>query len=131
MKIPKNVMDLFNNPEATKVLTSVSTDGTPHSIVVGSVMAPSEDFFCAAEIMMKTTSANLESNPKVAAIAVKGMESYQIVGTVKARQTEGELFDNVNVKLAEMKMACSGVWVFEPLVIYDESAGPNAGTKLV
>jgi hypothetical protein len=130
MKIPKNVMDLFNSPEATKVLTSVSANGIPHSIVVGSVMAPSEDFFCAAEIMMKTTSANLESNPKVAAIAVKGMESFQIVGTVMARQTEGELFDNVNAKLAEMNMACSAVWMFTPEDIYDESAGPNAGTKL-
>lgn len=130
MKIPKKVMELFNNPEATKVLTSVSSEGTPHSIVVGSIMAPSEDFFCAAEIMMKTTSANLKSNPKVSAIAVKGMESYQIVGTVKTRQTEGELFDNVNAKLAEMKMACSGVWIFDPSEIYDESAGPNAGNKI-
>jgi len=107
MKIPKNVMDLFNSPEATKVLTSVSANGIPHS-----------------------TSANLESNPKVAAIAVKGMESFQIVGTVMARQTEGELFDNVNAKLAEMNMACSAVWMFTPEDIYDESAGPNAGTKL-
>ncbi len=131
MKIPKNVMDLFNNPEATKVLTSVSTDGTPHSIVVGSIMAPSEDFFCAAEIMMKTTSANLESNPKVTAIAVKGMKSYQIVGTVKAHQTEGELFDNVNAKLAEMNMACKSVWLFEPIEIFDESPGPSAGKKIV
>jgi len=29
-----------------------------------------------------------------------------------------------------MNMACSAVWMFTPEDIYDESAGPNAGTKL-
>lgn len=131
MKIPQTVIDLFNNPQSTKVLTTVSASGIPHSIVVGSIMAPSDNLLCAAEIMMKTTSENLKTNTKICAIAVNGKESYQIIASVKGNQKEGEIFDNINANLAKMNMSCNGVWLFEPLEVFDQSAGPNAGEKIL
>ena len=56
MKMTKEVMGLLNDQEATKVLTSVSADGIPHTIVIGSTMAPEDELIAAAEIMMQKTS---------------------------------------------------------------------------
>lgn len=130
MKIPSEVMALLNDQEATKVLTSVSAEGIPHSIVVGSTMAPQDDMVCAAEIMMQNTAKNLEANSNVTVLVVKGMESYQVKAKVKARQTEGPLFDNVKAELEKIGLPCRGVWLFEPLEVYNQSAGADAGKKM-
>lgn len=130
MNMPKEVMSLLNDKEATKVLTTVSPAGVPHSVVVGSAMAPDADLICAAEILMKTTSANLKENSNVSVLAVKGKESYQVTATVKAYQQEGPLFDNVKAELEKMGMLCNGLWLFDPTEAFDQSAGPDAGKKL-
>jgi uncharacterized protein len=130
MHMPNNVMSLLNDKEATKVLTSVSADGIPHSVVIGSTMAPEPDLICAAEILMNTTSANLKVNSNVTVLAVKGMESYQVNATVKTYQTEGPLFDSVKAELEKMGMSCRGLWLFEPVRAFDQGAGPNAGKTI-
>jgi uncharacterized protein len=130
MQMPKEVMGLLNDQEATKVLTSVSSEGIPHTVVIGSTMAPESNLICAAEILMKTTSINLKENPKVSVLAVKGMESYQVVATVKAHQEEGPLFEKVKGELEKKGMPCRGLWLFEPEEAFDQSPGPNAGKKL-
>ncbi|MBT3271764.1 MAG: pyridoxamine 5'-phosphate oxidase family protein, partial [Spirochaetales bacterium] len=75
MQMPEKVVSLLNDKEATKVLTSVSSKGIPHTVVIGSTMAPEPNLICAAEILMKTTSANLNDNPNVCVLVVKGTES--------------------------------------------------------
>lgn len=130
MKLPSEVMNLLNDKEATKVLTSVSAEGIPHSVVIGSTMAPQDDLICAAEIMMNTTSQNLKENANVAVLAVKGMESYQVIAKVKSHETEGELFENVKAEIAKMGLPCRGLWLFEPLEAYNQGAGPDAGKKI-
>lgn len=130
MKIPEEVVKLLNNQEATKVLTSVSKAGIPHSVVVGSTMAPQADLICAAEVLMQTTAENLKANPNVAVLVVKEMESYQVVGKVKDHQTEGPLFESMKKELEKIGLPCRGVWLFEPLEAYNQSAGPNAGKKI-
>ncbi|GAA0178394.1 hypothetical protein SH2C18_14600 [Clostridium sediminicola] len=131
MTITEKVSTLLNDQEASKVLTTVSSDGVPHSIVVGSIMAPNAETICAAEILMKKTAKNLESNKNIAVLAVKGMESYLVNATVVERQTEGDLFDTVAKELEKIGMAMSGLWIFKPTAIYDQSAGPNAGTQIL
>lgn len=130
MKIPEEVIKLLNNKEATKVLTSVSKTGIPHSVVIGSTMAPQSDLICAAEVMMHTTAENLKNSSNVAVLVVKGMESYQVIGKVKDHQTEGSLFETVKKELEKLGLPCKGVWLFEPLEVYDQSAGPNAGKRI-
>ncbi|MDC7226018.1 MAG: pyridoxamine 5'-phosphate oxidase family protein [Spirochaetales bacterium] len=130
MKMAKEVMSLLNDQEAVKVLTSVSADGIPHSVVVGSAMAPEEGMIAAAEILMQTTSKNLAENSNVTVLAVKGMESYQVTATVKERQTEGPLFENVKAELAKHGMTVRGLWLFEPVEAFNQGAGPDAGKKI-
>ena len=130
MNIPEKVIKLLNSQEATKVLTSVSTTGIPHTVVVGSTMAPQPDLICAAEVMMHTTAKNFKNNPNVAVLVVKDMESYQVIGKVKNHQTEGSLFETMKKELEKLGLPCKGVWLFEPVEVYDQSAGSNAGKKI-
>ena len=129
-KIPEKVMNLLNDPAATKVLTSVSASGVPHSVVIGSCMAPSDDSIVAGEVLMKTTSKNVEKNPKVAVMVVKGPESYLVVAEKSGHVSEGPLFEKMNEQLAKHGLKARGVWTFTPLEVYDQGASPNAGTKL-
>ena len=131
MKITEKVLILFNDPNASKVLTTISSDGMPHSIVVGSIMAPNEETMCAAEVLMKKTAENLKTNKNVAILAVKGMESYLVNATVVARQTEGDLFNNVSAQMKKAGMPMSALWIFNPTAVYDQSAGPTSGTQIV
>lgn len=130
MRLPNEVFFLLNDQEATKVLTSVSLDGIPHSVVIGSTMAPQIDLISAAEILMQTTAKNMRDNPNVSVLVVKGKVSYQVIAKVKGYQTEGELFDSVKIELKKMGLPCKGLWLFEPLEAFDQSAGPNAGNKI-
>jgi len=131
MKLPNEVIKLLNDEGAAKVLTSVSAEGIPHTIAVGSMMAPQEDLICAAEIMMNNSTKNLKLNPNVSILVIKGLESYQIKAEVKSYQTEGQLLDNIKIKLEKMNLPCHGIWLFKPLTVYNQSANSNAGTKMI
>lgn len=131
LTIPENVSNLLNDKETSKVLTTVSQEGIPHSIVVGSIMAPDEHTICAAEVLMKKTSHNLANNKNIAVLAVKGMESYLVNATVLERQDSGALFDKVAEELAKMGLPTHAVWIFEPTAIFEQSAGPQAGTQIL
>lgn len=130
MKISEKVMNLLNDQSASKILTTVSSEGIPHSIVVGSMMAPNAETICAAEILMKKTAKNLEMNKNIAVLTVKGKESYLVNARVVERQTEGELFDTVLEQMKKAGMPMRALWIFEPTAIYDQSAGPTAGTQI-
>lgn len=130
VKLPENVMKLMNDPESVKVLTTVSTAGIPHSVVIGSCMAPADDMVVAGEVLMKKTSQNLKKNANAAVMVVKGTESYLIVAEKSGQITEGPLFDGMNEHLAKLKLQASSVWTFAPKEVYDQGAHPGAGTKL-
>lgn len=131
MNIPEKVLSLLNDQGASKVLTTVSAEGIPHSIVVGSIMAPNAQTICAAEILMKKTAQNLKNNKNIAVLAVKGKESYLVNATVVERQTDGELFENISEQMKKAGMPMHALWIFNPTAIFDQSAGPNAGTQIV
>ncbi len=130
MKNLEQVSNLFRDSESVKVVSSVSSDGELHSIVAGSVMVVDDDTMAVAEVMMQTTSANLEANNKVAILGVKGMESYLLTGTVQKRSTDGDLYNALAERFAAMKMQIKGVWTFNVEKIYNESAGPDAGKQI-
>ncbi|WP_168203445.1 pyridoxamine 5'-phosphate oxidase family protein [Oceanispirochaeta crateris] len=131
MKMAKEVMTLLNDKESTKVLTSLSADGIPHTVVIGSTMAPQSDLLCAAEVLMQKTSSNLKENKQVSILTVKGKDSYQVKAVVKEYLQDGPLFAKVKQELANKGMPCKGIWTFEPTEAYDQSAGPNAGQQIV
>ena len=70
--------------------------------------------------MMLTTAQNLEAYPNVTVLAVKGMESNQVKAKVKGYQTERQLFDKVKAELEKIGLPCRGVWLFDPLEVYNQ-----------
>ena len=128
--IPDKVIEAFNDPKASKVLTSVGEDGQPHSIVCGSIRAVAPDMLIVGEILMRSTAANLGKNNKAALLVLLEKTSYVVNVKVKQRVTEGPMFDGMNQVLAGMGLKASAVWVFEPVAVFDQSAGPNAGSKI-
>ncbi len=130
MKSLEKVSNLFMDKESVKVISTASSTGEIHPIVAGSIMVVDEHTMAVAEVFMNTTSANLQVNNKVALLAVKGTESYLVNGSVEKRHTDGKLFDTVAEKFAAMNMQIKAVWTFTVEKIYDQSAGPNAGTQI-
>ncbi len=128
--IPENVRALLNDPAATKVLASVSAEGMPHAIVVGSCMSPSPDLIVAGEVLMKTTSANFKATGKAAITVVKGTEAYLVTAEDPGLITDGPMVDKMNEQLAKHGLTARGVWTFTPTGVWNESASPEAGTKL-
>ncbi|MFC1924996.1 pyridoxamine 5'-phosphate oxidase family protein [Chloroflexota bacterium] len=113
-KMPKEVMDLFNDPKADKVLATADADGDPNVVPKGSTIAVDEETIAFADIMGTKTNANLKLNKKVALVAVKaspdGPAGYQVKGTFQEFQASGPLLDNF-------------IKIFEPMRLKPKAAG--------
>ena len=135
VSIPENVLNLVNDPKVFKILTTVAKDGNPHSIQVGSLVAPQPDMIIVGAILMKKTGENLGAMEKkgtmLSILAAKEMESYQIKAKVKGLITEGPIFDKMNENLKPLGLAANGVWMFEPVEVWNQSANYDAGKKIV
>jgi hypothetical protein len=130
MKIAEKVLNLLRDESAVKVVTSISGEGKLHSVVAGSVMALGEDKLSVMEIFMNTTSDNLQANKDMAVLVVKGMESYLINATVIERITEGKLFGAYAKVMSEKGLPIKAVWTFDVDEMFDQSASPNAGSRI-
>ena len=134
VNLPEEVAQLLNDPKSIKVLTTVSADGTPHSIRVGSMGAPAPNLMSVGAILMKTSNANLEATKnakKLVCVLVNSeMKAYLITATVKEDLTSGPLFDGTNEHLKPLGMQARSVWTFEPQGVWDQSANYNAGKKI-
>ena len=129
--IPDKVMAAFNDPAAVKVLTSVGADGQPHSIVCGSIRAVAPDTLIVGEILMKATAANLNKNDKAAILVLVGKTSYVVNVKVKQRVADGPMLDGMNEVFKGMGLKANALWIFDPTAVFDQSASPVAGEKLV
>ena len=93
-KMPKQVMDLINDPEAVKFLATIDDEGKPNCALIASLSAASDDTLIFAELMMNKTKKNLISTGKVAATVYKApWSSYQVKGTFEGFQSSGLLYD--------------------------------------
>ena len=94
-RMPKEVMDIFNDPGSAKVLaTAGSTALEVNAVPKGSLSAINEDTIAFADIFGDKTNKNLQLNKKVSALAFKTspVAGYQVKGTFLGFQTSGELF---------------------------------------
>lgn len=133
-KMPKEVMELINDPASHKILATRAADGGVHAIEVGSIMAPDANTIMFGAILMKHSGKNLEAmkaEGTLASILVANqLRSFQVRGKVKDFVTSGPIFDKMNEELGKHKMAAQGVWLLEPVEVWDQSANPKAGTRL-
>ncbi len=128
--LPKEVIDLINAKEATKLLVTVSSEGQPHAIVCGSIFATPDGKAGVGEILMKRASKNLKDTGKAALSVAAGPKAYELILKNPARADSGPLFDDMKAKMAALNLPCFAVWTFDVAEVWDESAGPSAGTKV-
>ncbi len=126
--IPKCVVDIA--PEAVKIIETVSASGQPHGIVCGSIAIIGESKIAVGEVLMKRTKENLAANGKASILITAGPKSYELILENAKREDSGPVFDVMKGKLAEHKLPCFAAWTFDVKEVWDEGAGPSAGTKI-
>jgi len=128
-------MKEFNDPKSMKVIATKAANGNVHAIRVGSLMAPAPNMMAVGAILMKETSKNIDEmkkkNELVSLLVSVDMKSYQVRAKVMDFQTAGPLFDKMNEELKKIGLAARGVYVFEPVEVYNQSASYEAGKRMV
>lgn len=130
VQIPKEVLDLFTDKNATKMVVSSSKDGKPHAIIAGSIGAPDSKTVVVGEVLMKKTSANLKENPFGEIVVAAGPKAYSIQVKAMERQDKGPALEGMNKALAAFNLKAGAVWIFKVCSVHDQGAGPNSGKKL-
>ena len=99
-KMPKEVMELFNDPASIKFMATVDSEGKPNAVVVASLVAIDDETLAFADMMINKTKKNLMTTKKVAATVYKPtMSSFQVKGTFVEFQNSGllvEIFNSVD-----------------------------------
>jgi hypothetical protein len=135
VNLPEEVFQALNNPKAGKVLATVTEEGTPHVIQVGSVMSPSPDKIAFGAVLMKRSGKNLEKareeGKKISILVTAELKSYEVHAKVLDFVTKGPIFDRMNEFLKAMGLQASGVWMVEPTDVWNQSASYEAGKQMV
>lgn len=129
VQLIKEIIDLLDNKETTKVLSTLDADGFPHAAVKQSLQSGKNGTILYLEFLESSrTNKNLVRsiwfNKKVA-IALRGQQgqSYQIKGTPVKTHITGPLFQEhyaaVREKHGDVDLAA--VWEIEPEEIIDEA----------
>lgn len=132
-KMNKEVMDLFNDTQASKALATCDKSGTLNVVPKGTIAAIDEETVAFGDIFGGKTNVNLEATRK-AAVTVFKMElppvGYQVKGTFQGFQTSGPMFDAFAKQIKEAtSLDMKAVGVIKVDEVY--SAGvPNPGEKL-
>lgn len=128
--VPKEVADLIADKASVKVLVTASKTGRPHAIVCGSIFLGPDGKAGVGEILMKRAKQNLAENGKAAISVTAGPKAYELVLSNPQRADSGPVFENLKAAMAALNLPCFAVWTFDICEVWDESAGPTAGTKI-
>jgi hypothetical protein len=137
MPIPKEVMDVYNDPAAIKVLATRSGEDL-HMIPLGSLRVMDANTIVCASIHMHEAHENLskaaKTGEKISTLAVKMApgtppQAYQVRCRVKTSMTSGPLFEGMKENIKKLGMDVRAVWILEPLEVLVQ-IGPNAGKKI-
>ncbi|MGI5964870.1 MAG: pyridoxamine 5'-phosphate oxidase family protein [Candidatus Methanomethylophilaceae archaeon] len=128
--IPKEVLELMNGKETSKVLVTANASGQPHAIVCGSFGTIGNDVITVGEILMKRSAEYMAENKKVAILVAAGPKAYEMQATVIGREDSGADLDGLNKALAAANLKANAIWKFKVTAVYDEGVGPNSGKKI-
>ena len=132
-KMPKEAMDLFNDPTASKVLGTIDEMGVLNVAPIGTLRAVNEETIAFADIFGGKTEKNLEKTKKAVSVAFKCTlpVGYQIKGTFVGWQTSGPLFDMLNKRMKEiLKIRIKRVGTIKVEEVYSMGM-PEPGKKIV
>ena len=101
-KMTKEVMDVFKDPQALKVLATASADGTLNNVPIQSLTPIDNETLVFADMFINKTKENLNATKKCCAVAfivptTQGIppKGFQVKGTFQGFQTSGPIYDAV------------------------------------
>jgi len=138
MPLSNDVIGLYNDPNAAKILAISSKENGLHLILVNSMMATDPNTIILANVRMKEADKNLiqamASGELVSVLSAatikKTLKAYQVRCTVKEFQTTGPLYDKFLDQLKARSADLEGVWILEPAEVIDRTPGPNFGKTM-
>lgn len=132
-KMMKAVVDLLNDPEASKVLATADVVGILNVVPKGTLAAVDEETLVFGDIMGDKTNANLKNNNRVAVAVFKIQMppvGYQVKGTFQGFQTSGPVFDKVSKQVKQaLNLDIRSIGLIRVDEVYS-AAPPNPGARL-
>lgn len=128
--IQPHVLRLLRHPDSSKVLSVVSDDGFPHSIVLGALIADEDGRICVGEAFMYRASRYLEACPNAEFLVWMGKDGYSLRAVAVDHVHGGPELDRMNGLLEKKGMHASGLWVFESTQVWDEGASHTSGDRV-
>lgn len=120
MEFTTKIIDVIENAEGKALATHVPD--CLHVVPVSTVKVKNNQILLVNYFMGKTLK-NIQENPGVSLACWRGLEGYQIKGTVQY-VTEGDIFDSMKAMVYEMlpDRVVKGVLILTPAEVYDVSA---------
>ena len=132
VKMPKEVMEMFNDWDASKTIATADAEGKLNVVPVKTFSVVDAETLAFGDVFLGKTKANLEATKKVAVTAFKGSTGYQIKGTFQGFLTSGPVFDEKKEQVkGKLKLDVKGAGIIKVEEVYSVSVGPDAGKKLV
>ncbi len=131
VKMPKEVMDMFNDWDAFKTIATVDAAGKLNVAPIKTFSVVDEETLAFGYVFPGKTKANLDATKRVAVTAFKGSKGYQIKGTFREFLTSGPIFDQKKKQVQEkLKLDAKSAGIIKVEEVYSVSVGPEAGKKL-
>jgi len=130
VSLPANVLDLAKRPDSCKILTTINEDGTPHSIVCGTLFVPDQETIGVGQVWLNTTGKNINRDPRAEVLLWQGAQAYSIQVTFRKCSQEPAFLDAMNEKLDRMNVKATSVWFFDIVSVTDEGFGPRVGQQI-
>lgn len=129
LAIPDPVVQMLRHPDSNKVLSVVSPDGYPHSIVLGAILVD-DGMIYIGEAYMYRSSEYLEACPNAEFLVWKGKDGYSLRVQAEGRVLEGPHLDRMNELLGRKNMHANALWAFRSTQVWDESASSTSGDRV-
>lgn len=131
-QMPKEVMDAFNDPAASKWLATVNPkEVKPNAVTISTLMSKDNETLVFAHLFMEKTKANLDANKKVSVLAFKPpLTCYRVTGTFQEWQRSGPFYETFRDSVfKKMPVQAQGVGLIKVEEIF--SCSPLEGTKKI
>lgn len=125
------VVAAFSNPEALKVVATISPTGVPNAVIVATVFPLDPKTVIFADLKLGKTKENLLQNKRfTVTVLTPTLESYQVRGTFNRFEERGQVTDLIAEKVFERsRLQPRGIVYGAVEEVYSTSLS-NAGTRL-
>jgi len=128
--LPTQALEVAKHPDACKILATINEDGTPHSIVCGTLFIPDASTIGVGKVWLNTTCENVARDRRAEVLIWKGALAYSIQVKFREVTKDPAVIDSVNEKLEHMNLVVDSVLLFDVLSVTDEGMGLKVGQQI-